>query len=1358
MKTQRELLDFEPSIKSNIIRIPTVDDDIHEANGRLTVTLVESSTQSKYSLSTDPAKNVASVVIVDNDDAPATLPVVSLSTTTPSLIEGATATITLSSDQIAPTNGLLVSYQKNQIGDFFATEFHGGDTAMILADETSKVLSFTTNDDNLDEPDGSFTITLETSTNYSFGSTSSVTIDVADNDDPPVISIADAPAVVEGTDSDAVFTLTASRQVSEIRTINITIDGAIGFMPSGQVPTTATLNANSTTATLTIPIEDDDVDEADGTITVTISDPTNAGDYQIGSPSSAQVSVTDNDEPVVTSADLPIATLTTNVGYVAEGETIPARFAISKVAPANGLDIRYRKSHTGDFVSSTFAGIATVRIFAGTTFTNLRLQTQDDSQEESNGSVTITLVNGAGYTLGALNSFSVEMLDNDGPARVSVYQRRSYYSEGIHSVAWVEFRTYRNQVVSEDTVINLWVYGATSFIPDGQIPRTVTIPANRNRVELRIAIEDDDVVDTDGLIYVRISDPTATDNYAVSGVSQTQFYVRDNDEPAENAPEVSVTTISNIVSGSDGYLFRIVASHASDADIYINVDVRKVSDFNAFSAPNIPRRLKLTAGTTAYDLDLYSGIPGNSSGSSVVDGYAAVTIKRGIGYRVAASPDNTATIYSRRYDAPTGISIVAGEPDLSEGYGGYPVLFQFTASNESQSDRIINFELSDGDSEFLSDGGRKQVRLPAGKTSVVRRFALVDDDLDEPDGYVTATLLPGEGYTVASTYNTARIRVRDNDGTPVVYLDPYLTESSRWIEGQARHIAIYSSSKLFEGESIELRITDSSGDLYTGDENVTLTSGSYNGWVSYYNYRIETRDDELIEDDETITVEVVPSSSYDIASDASSATFTVYDDDKVNHLTIEALESTITEGEFAQFRLTPSTHRNRSYQIKFAYSQGSSNFIGEIFQPNGSYSNHIRYNFAESTGQFSFTSGEEIRVIRIPTVDDSVDEANGQITFELLASNGGKSYTLSSDVTKNSASVTVLDNDEVVLPTVSIAPVTASVEEGEPAQFRITANADSTARISVDINVAQTGNVLSGVTGNQTVSITTSSAGSIIDIATTDDLISEPDGMITVSLVADDSTPATYLLNSVSSRQSAEVTVTDDEPLPEFSVVAVTESILESDPVLFDIRHTIVSASEISLRVNYSHTGNFHRGLTSGIITIPPAPLGVRLTNLEITADDDEVVEENGSLTITLLPDLNTPATYTLTNNIAEQSATVKIYDDDSISSISIGDATAVVEGTDANATFTITASHPSRDSQTVNIAVSGATNFIQSDQIPTSVTLSSLSMSTELRIPIEDDEVDEVDGIITVTITDPTNADEYQIGSSSVGYCKCER
>ena len=91
----------------------TIDDDIVRNGGKVVLKL-KSRRDKSYQIST----NRAVVRIVDND-IPSSLPVVNLVTETPSIEEGQTATITLESNQIAPTNGLMVGYTKSQTGDFF---------------------------------------------------------------------------------------------------------------------------------------------------------------------------------------------------------------------------------------------------------------------------------------------------------------------------------------------------------------------------------------------------------------------------------------------------------------------------------------------------------------------------------------------------------------------------------------------------------------------------------------------------------------------------------------------------------------------------------------------------------------------------------------------------------------------------------------------------------------------------------------------------------------------------------------------------------------------------------------------------------------------------------------------------------------------------------------------------------------------------------------------------------------------------------------------------------------------------------------------------------------------------------------
>ena len=157
---------------------------------------------------------------------------------------------------------------------------------------------------------------------------------------------------------------------------------------------------------------------------------------------------------------------------------------------------------------------------------------------------------------------------------------------------------------------------------------------------------------------------------------------------------------------------------------------------------------------------------------------------------------------------------------------------------------------------------------------------LSDDEVDEPDGHITATILPGEGYTVASTKNFARVKVIDDDGTvPVIFLSPNIP-SGYWMEGHSKSVTIMSYISTVNEVPVRLRISDGGDNLYTGNEIVTI---QHEG-DSFNYHTIHTRNDTISEDNGTISVEILSGTGYEIAPDFSRASFTVYDDDGDNEI------------------------------------------------------------------------------------------------------------------------------------------------------------------------------------------------------------------------------------------------------------------------------------------------------------------------------------------------------------------------------------------------------------------------------------------------------------------------------------------
>ena len=183
-------------------------------------------------------------------------------------------------------------------------------------------------------------------------------------------------------------------------------------------------------------------------------------------------------------------------------------------------------------------------------------------------------------------------------------------------------------------------------------------------------------------------------------------------------------------------------------------------------------------------------------------------------------------------------------------------------------------------------------------------------------------------------------------------------------------------------------------------------------------------------------------------------------------------------------------------------------------------------------------SGETAKNIEFVTHDDNVDEPDGSFTITLTSSTN---YTLGST---SSVTIRVTDNDD--LPAYSIAAVADSVLEDSPAQFRVTSPTASLSLVTIRVNVAQTGDVITDTVGNTTTTIAALATEKTISISTDDDEVDEVDGSITVTLLADVNTTATYTIATDSSQNSATITVLDnDEPLPVISLSTNTLSVTE---------------------------------------------------------------------------------------------------------------------------------------------------------------------------------------------------------------------
>lgn len=191
----------------------------------------------------------------------------------------ATFTVTLSEANATSTTVTYETFgdSANPGSDFT----HTTGTLTFAAGDTSETLTVPVLGDVLDEPNETFGVGLTSISNGSFGSDTTGTGTILDDDPTPTISIADA-SVTEGNTGTKTVTATVSLSGPASRYVTVdfaTADGTASFSPGGDFHSTSgrlVFEAGDTTETITLTVVSDTIVEADETFVVNLTNAVNA--------------------------------------------------------------------------------------------------------------------------------------------------------------------------------------------------------------------------------------------------------------------------------------------------------------------------------------------------------------------------------------------------------------------------------------------------------------------------------------------------------------------------------------------------------------------------------------------------------------------------------------------------------------------------------------------------------------------------------------------------------------------------------------------------------------------------------------------------------------------------------------------------------------------------------------------------------------------------------------------------------------------------------------------------------------------------------------------------------------------------
>ncbi len=569
------------------IPITITDDALDESDETIVLTLTDGS---GYSLTgVRAARKTHTVTITDDDGQSSSLPTVSFSSATSSAAEDAgthNVALTLSA---AASSSIAVNYTVSGTATAGTDYTTLSGSVVFVKGGTSVNIPVAISDDSTDETDETIVLTLSDGTTYDLGSTKKHTLTITDNDDPPpntpVVSISAGSHVTEGTA--ASFTIAASPAPSSAVTLNYTVTQSGSFVTSGNL-NAQTLSLNSGSATITVPTVGDSLDEANGSVTVTLNSGTG---YSVSNTNNAAtVNVYDDD---VTSVSFASATSSASEGVGTKNVTI----SLSPV-PATALTLSYTVGGTATSGTDFTTRSGTLSVAKGASSVSLPVPITDDSTDELDETIILTLTSGTNYQLGSTTVHTLTITDNDVPA-VSFGASAS----GIGEAGGTKNVTVNISPAPASGLTLSYSVGGTATAGSDYptLSGTISIAQGQTLVTIPVAVTNDSVVNEPAETIILTL--TSGSGYSLGSTTTHTLTITDDDKTTPTASfSISSATIMEGPNKVQNVVVNFSPPPTTSITLRISVSgsATEGSDYQTLS-----RTKTVTAGATSTTISIH---------------------------------------------------------------------------------------------------------------------------------------------------------------------------------------------------------------------------------------------------------------------------------------------------------------------------------------------------------------------------------------------------------------------------------------------------------------------------------------------------------------------------------------------------------------------------------------------------------------------------------------------------------------------------------------------------------------------------------------------------------------------------------
>ena len=1353
------------------------DDTIDDTNDQKTTTITHTVSANGTDYEDEEVGDVE-VTVRDNDEAPTALTLtVDTDTSTDGdqgkISEGAGTptvriTATLEGDsQFATDQAITIT-----VGDSdkdTATEGTGGDyntvaefdiTLLAGAESASRDLTLTLNDDTVDEPDETVTVT---------GELDGVTVNdtmftIEDNDTTPTVTLVLTPASINESGATNASTVSATMDGTSSEAVTLTVSAtpvnpavASDLTLSDNKTLAIPANTKASTGVVTITAVDNDVDAADKAVTVAAT--ATGGNALVQAPGNQTLTITDDDTRGITVSKATLTldeednTATTDADehedtYTVVLDSEPSGGTVAIGVASGDTNIAGVAPATLTFTASNWDEAQTVTVSAV-------LDGIDNPNDRRTAAITHTVTaTGTDYDGATASGVTVTVNDDDGPPTLSI-NSPSVTEVDMGATSTLTFTVQLlpqsgNTVAVDyaDTGTGTATSNSTDYttLADG----TLTFDPGETSKVVAVTVSGDDIDEADETVVVRLSSPS---NATLTGGATTldgTGTITDNDPtPTVSVADATAVSEGNVAAPNpaNNMTFTVTLSAVSGLDVTVPYTLSGTTTAGTDYTEPDPRSVTIAAGTMQADIvipvagdevdeenetiTVTLGTPTNATVSTVEGaGAASGTITdddtRGVSVTptaltVAEADDtNTATREDQETykvvltSQPTGAVTVNLKND-DESVARIDTASLLFGTGDWKSERTVTVT---GQPDVIDNTGNERFTTIAHTVS-----AAGTDYASETAEGVTVTVTDDDAAPSGITLTANPDSVMENGGAKTITVTAAVNDATRYADAKTVTVSVGGGTAI-------------SGEDYTAVESFDITIGAGEDDASN-TFTLTPENDVLAEGNETIDVTgtlsgitITPDEITLTDDDAAPTGITLSVD---TNGSTAGTPSTVAEDAGATVVTVTATVNGETRYVE-AKTVAVSVADGTAASP-ADYAAVNNFNITIAAGAAS-QSGS----FTVTPVDDDLDESNETIDV---------TGTLT-DITITGATVTLTDNDDPV----SFSIADAEATEGGKVAFTVSrAGAeDNVASVKIatatdsgdDANAADADDYTAIATA-QTLNFAKDITSQTVEVQTTQDDLFEPDETFKAVLsepALGDGDPGTGV-SIEEGKGTAIGTIKNDDTQPSFAVANASAS--EGDAITFTVTRSGAMDNAVSVKWNTKVDSSDGANAASATDYTPVTTAttltfvkGVSSRTFTVATTEDVLAEGNETFLVEL--------TGAVGGTITTAQATGTINDDDAAPSgitLTVSPAT-VGEGageTEITVTATVNGSTRYVDAKTVVVSVADGTatspvDYAAVNNFNITIAAGAASHTGNFTVTPVDDDLDESNETIDVTGT----------------------